>query len=130
VGIPLLPERGPGRVYGLATLVNTVGFGLILTSLVLYFTRVAHLSSAEVGLGLTISGVIGLAAGVPVGDAADRYGVRTVVRGTLLVQFLASLGYLFTRDFAGFVLVASVDMHAMNANMAADSTGRSSPTRR
>jgi hypothetical protein len=27
MGIPLLPERGPRRVYGLATLVNTVGFG-------------------------------------------------------------------------------------------------------
>ena len=118
--IPLLPERGPRRVYGLVTLVNTVGFGLILTSLVLYFTRVVHLSSGAVGLGLTISGLIGLAAGVPVGDFADRYGVRTVVRATLLVQFLASLGYLFIRDFAGFVLVASVDMLAMNANLAAD----------
>jgi hypothetical protein len=30
----------------------------------LYFTRVVHLSSGEVGLGLTISGLIGLAAGV------------------------------------------------------------------
>ena len=68
----LLPEPGPQRVYGLATLVNTFGFGLVVTSLVLYFTRVVHLGSLQVGLGLTISGLIGLVAGVPVGALADR----------------------------------------------------------
>ncbi len=47
--IPLLPEPGARRVYGFVTLVNTVGFGLIVTSMVLYFTRVMHLSSGEVG---------------------------------------------------------------------------------
>ena len=54
----LVPEPGPRRVYGLTTLVNTFGFGLVVTSLVLYFTRVVHLSNVQVGLGLTISGLI------------------------------------------------------------------------
>ena len=116
----LLPEPGPQRVYGLATLVNTFGFGLVVTSLVLYFTRVVHLGSLQVGLGLTISGLIGLVAGVPVGALADRHGPRTVVRVTFLLQFLSALGYLFIRDFAAFVVVATVDMLAMNANQAAD----------
>jgi len=116
----LLPEPGPRRVYALTTLVNTFGFGLILTSLVLYFTRVVHLSSVQVGLGLTVSSVIGLAAGVPIGALADRHGPRAVVRMTYLVQFLSGLGYLFIRDFAAFVVVATVDMLAMNANGAAD----------
>jgi len=118
--LSLLPEPGPQRVYGLATLVNTLGFGLVVTSLVLYFTRVVHLGSLQVGLGLTISGLIGLVAGVPVGTLADRHGPRTVVRATFLVQFLSALGYLFIRDFAAFVVVATVDMLAMNANQAAD----------
>ena len=90
--IPLLPEPGAQRQYGLVTLVNTLGFGLVITSMALYFTRVVHLSTVQVGLGLTISGLIGLAAGVPVGDLADRHGPRTVVRLTLLVQFLSTLG--------------------------------------
>jgi len=107
-------------VYALATLVNTFGFGLVVTSLVLYFTRVVHLGSLQVGLGLTISGLIGLVAGVPVGALADRHGPRTVVRVTFLLQFLSALGYLFIRDFAAFVVVATVDMLAMNANQAAD----------
>jgi len=116
----LVPEPGPRRVYGLTTLVNTFGFGLVVTSLVLYFTRVVHLSNVQVGLGLTISGLIGLVAGVPVGSLADRHGPRTVVRVTFLVQFLSALGYLFIRDFAAFVVIATVDMLAMNANQAAD----------
>ena len=107
-------------MYALATLVNTFGFGLVVTSLVLYFTRVVHLGSLQVGLGLTISGLIGLVAGVPVGALADRHGPRTVVRVTFLLQFLSALGYLFIRDFAAFVVVATVDMLAMNANQAAD----------
>ena len=116
----LVPEPGPQRVYALATLVNTFGFGLVVTSLVLYFTRVVHLGSLQVGLGLTISGLIGLVAGVPVGALADRHGPRTVVRVTFLLQFLTALGYLFIRDFAAFVVIATVDMLAMNANQAAD----------
>jgi hypothetical protein len=59
-------------VYGLAVLANTFGFGLVVTSSVLYFTRVVHLPVGRVGLGLTIAGLIGLAAGIPIGDLADR----------------------------------------------------------
>jgi len=120
VRIPLLPEPGARRVYGVTTLVNTLGFGLIVTAMVLYFTRVVHLSSNQVGLGMTLAGLAGLAAGVPIGDLADRHGPRAVVRGTFLVSFLATLGYLFIRDWAAFVMVATVDMLAMNANNAAD----------
>ncbi|MCW2892372.1 MAG: Major Facilitator Superfamily protein [Actinomycetia bacterium] len=118
--IPLLPEAGARRAYGLVTLVNTFGFGLIVTSMVLYFTRVMHLSSDEVGLGMTIAGLVGLIAGVPIGDLADRYGPRVVVRATFLVSFLTTVGFLLVRDFAAFVAVATVDMLAMNANGAAD----------
>jgi MFS family permease len=116
----LVPEPGPRRIYGLATLANTLGFGLIITSMALYFTRVVHLSTVQVGLGLTISGLIGLVAGVPIGDLADRHGPRTVVRATFLVSFVATIGYLLIRDFAAFLVVSTVDMLAMNANGAAD----------
>jgi MFS family permease len=79
-----------------------------------------HLSSNEVGLGMTIAGLVGLIAGVPIGDLADRYGPRVVVRATFLVSFLTTVGFLLVRDFAGFVAVATFDMLAMNANGAAD----------
>jgi MFS family permease len=118
--IPLLPEPGARRVYAFVTLVNTFGFGLIITSMVLYFTRVVHLTAVQVGLGMTIAGLVGLIAGVPIGDLADRHGSRAVVRVTFLVSFLSSLAYLFIRDWVAFVAVAAIDMLAMNANSAAD----------
>ena len=120
MNIPLLPEPGARRVYALVALVNTFGFGLIITSMVLYFTRVVHLSAVQVGLGMTIAGLTGLIAGVPVGDLADRYGPRVVVRVTFLVSCLSTVAYLFIRDWGAFVAVATIDMLAMNANSAAD----------
>ena len=118
--IPLLPEPGARRVYAFVVLANTFGFGLVITSMVLYFTRVVHLSPVQVGLGMTIAGLVGLIAGVPIGDLADRHGPRTVVRATFLVSFLSTVAYLFIRDWAAFVAVAAIDMLAMNANSAAD----------
>jgi hypothetical protein len=41
----LVPSAGPERIYGLSMLVNMFGFGLIFTSMTLYFTRVVHLST-------------------------------------------------------------------------------------
>jgi MFS family permease len=120
MNIPLLPEPGARRVYAFAALVNSFGFGLIVTSMVLYFTRVVHLSAVQVGLGMTIAGLTGLIAGVPVGDLADRYGPRVVVRATFLVSFLSTVAFLFIRDWGAFVAVATIDMLAMNANSAAD----------
>jgi predicted MFS family arabinose efflux permease len=115
----LVPDPGPRRIYGLATLVNTVGFGLIITSSVLYFTRVVHLSTHQVGLGLTVAGLVGLVASVPIGDLADRHDPRQVVRVTMLVEGLATFGYLIIHNFVGFLVVATVDMLGMNASQSA-----------
>src|SRR5436309_14953552 len=72
----LVPEPGPRRVLAVGTLVNAFGFGLVFTSMTLYFTRVLHLSNGLVGLGLTIAGLIGMFGGVPIGHLADRLGPR------------------------------------------------------
>jgi predicted MFS family arabinose efflux permease len=105
--MPWPSSRGPLPLID-DVFLNTFGFGLIITSMVLYFTRVVHLSAVQVGLGMTIAGLIGLIAGVPVGDLADRHGPRVVVRVTFLVSFLATLAYLFIRDWDAFVAVATI----------------------
>jgi MFS family permease len=86
----------------------------------LYFTRVVHLSTGRVGVGLTIAGLIGLASGVLAGDLADRYGPREVLCGAMAVQFLTIFSYIFIRNFVGFLIVVSLDMLAMTATMAAE----------
>jgi len=116
----LVPERGPKRVYAAATLATTFGFGLIMAASALYFTRVVHLSTAQVGTGLTIAGLVGLVAGVPAGDLADRHGPREVMRAAMVLQFLTTLSYVFLRDLPGFLVVATLDMLAMTASTAAE----------
>ncbi|WP_305070406.1 MFS transporter [Micromonospora parastrephiae] len=72
-----LPPPGRLRTLSLATLANTVGTGLWVTGAALYLTRVVGLSPTEVGLGLTLAGLVGLTASVPLGGLADRRDPRT-----------------------------------------------------
>src|SRR5690348_12508644 len=99
----LVPEPGPQRVYGWATLVNTIGFGLYLPSVILYLTQVLHLPSAQVGLGLTVSGMVALLVAIPAGDMADRLGPREMVRWTTILQAVSSFAYLFIHGFGEFL---------------------------
>jgi MFS family permease len=92
---------------------------MFMTSSVLYFTRGLHLPTAEVGLGLTIAGLIGLLAGIPIGDLADRRGPREVVLITMLVLAVTMTCYVFISDFAVFAVVVTADMLATSASNAA-----------
>ncbi|MEU4197937.1 MFS transporter [Kribbella sp. NPDC026611] len=104
----LLPAPGPMRPLALATLLSRVGNGLLMTISVLYFNRVVGLSIAQIGLGLTIAGLFGLAAGIPFGHLADRRGPRTLfVILSLLMSLLAVL-YLVIGTFWQFLVVATV----------------------
>jgi len=41
----LIPDPGPQRIFGLASLINCFGGGLVLTAMTLFFTHVVHLST-------------------------------------------------------------------------------------
>lgn len=97
-----------------------LGFGLVMTATPLYATRIVGLSAGQVGVGMTIAGLIGLLAAIPMGDLADRRGPREVVRAAILAQALAAVAYLFIHSFAEFVAVTTVSMLSMNAGMSAD----------
>jgi hypothetical protein len=60
---PALPE-GHLRILSYATFANTVGPGLWTAGVALFLTRSAGLPAAAVGAGLTVAGIIGLAASV------------------------------------------------------------------
>lgn len=118
--ISLVPEPGPRRPYALSVLVTMFGFGLVMTAMPLYATRIVGLSARQVGLGMTIAGLIGLLAAIPMGDLADRRGPRQVVRAAILVQALTAASYIVIHGFAEFVVVTTVSMLSMNAGMSAD----------
>jgi MFS family permease len=116
----LVPERGPRRPYALSVLVTMFGFGLVMTATPLYATRIIGLSTRQTGLGMTIAGLIGLLAAIPMGDLADRRGPREVVRAAILVQAVCAACYIFVHGFGEFVAVTTVSMLSMNAGMSAD----------
>jgi MFS family permease len=113
----LVPQSRDQRVYLLAVLINVYGTGLIITAMTLYAIKVVHLTAARSGLALTIAGLVGLLAAMPMGRLADRRGPRDVARLALLLLGVAAASYVFlAHGFVSYLLVAIVDGSALSAS--------------
>ncbi|MGW6200099.1 MFS transporter [Kribbella sp. NPDC055110] len=104
----MLPPAGAPRDLAMAQLANAVGDGAFVVTSALFFTRVVGLSTAEVGLGLTIAWLVGFLAGVPLGNLADRRGARGTAVLLALTTATAVASFLVVRSFAGFLIAAIV----------------------
>ncbi|MFE9957754.1 MFS transporter [Micromonospora sp. NPDC005299] len=113
-----IPPPGRLRTLSLATLANTVGSGLWLTGGALYLTRDVGLSPASVGAGLTLAGLVGLTASVPLGALADRRDPRTIRALLQLGQAIAAAAYLLVGSFPVFLAVAVLEMLLASGNLA------------
>ncbi len=96
------------KVLAAATLVNTFGNGLFLTTSVLFFTRSVGLPPVRVGLGLTVAGIVGLAAGIPLGDLSDRLGARGTYIALLTLEGIGIGLFGFVHSFPLFLAVVCV----------------------
>lgn len=90
------------------SLVNTTGSALWFTSSVLYLTRSAGLSPAQVGAGLAVAAVVSLVASTPMGYLADTRGPRFMQAFFYLLLGALYLAMLAVHSVAAFVLVASL----------------------
>ncbi|MER7587592.1 MFS transporter [Micromonospora sp. NPDC127501] len=113
-----LPPPGRLRTLSLATMANTVGTGLWVTGAALYLTRSVGLTPTEVGLGLTVAGLVGLTASVPLGGLADRRDPRALRAVLQLAQAAVAAAYLLVGSFPVFVLVATMDALLVSGNLA------------
>lgn len=107
------------RVLILASFVNRVGNGLFNTASALYFTLVVQLPAAQVGVALTVAGLIGLLAGIPGGHLADRRGPRTVMMLALAVQAAAMSALVCVDSWTALAVIATIDQLAASAGGAA-----------
>jgi hypothetical protein len=128
-----VPERGPFRVMAAGVLVTTAGEGAWYTSWAIYFTTVAGLRAAAVGVGLVIAGAVGLAAATPVSALADRLGPRDLLVFLVTVDGLSMAAFTLVRSFWLFVLVSVINTAADRASTGVKTAyvaGLSSPTTR
>ncbi|MEU8223912.1 MFS transporter [Kribbella sp. NPDC048915] len=104
----MLPPAGAPRDLAMAQLASSVGDGAFVVTSALFFTRVVGLSTAQVGLGLTIAWLVGFLAGVPLGNFADRRGARGTAVLLALTTAAAVASFLAVRSFTGFLAAALV----------------------
>lgn len=62
-----LPATRESKIIALNALVGSVGTGMFLAGSALYFTRFAGLTETQLGVGLALAGIVGLATTVPMG---------------------------------------------------------------
>lgn len=103
-----VPPPGPPRVLAAAQLSSTLGNGVFYVCSALYFTRIVGISATQLGLGLTIAGAVGMAAGMPLGHLADRFGPRRTASLLSVGAGLASATYLVVGSLLPFVMTACV----------------------
>ncbi|MFY1620619.1 MFS transporter [Micromonospora sp. WMMD736] len=117
-GVSPLPPPGRLRTLALATLANSVGAGLWLTGAALYLTRDVGLSAVQVGTGLSVAGLVGLTASVPLGALADRRDPRTLRAALQVLQAAVAATYLLVDSFPVFLVVAVLELLLASGNLA------------
>jgi MFS family permease len=130
----LVPETGPKRAFAAATFVTKIAMGLFITGAVLFFTRSVGLPVYQVGFALGAAGLIGLAAGIPVGHLADRYGPRMIFQLALVAQALAVASLVLVHSIPTLIACLCVAEFAVSASNAARgpltrAVGAPNPTR-
>lgn len=101
-----VPEPGPLRALAAATLVNSFGGGLWMTSSALFLTRSVGLSVGETGLALTLAALVSLVVSTPMGYLSDRLGPRGVLIGGLTGLGVLTTALTQVTSFASFLAVA------------------------
>ncbi|MFD7097401.1 MFS transporter [Streptomyces xanthophaeus] len=102
------PAAVKGGVAFLAIgLIDAIGTGMYLAGSALFFTTVVGLTAAQVGIGLSIAGVLGLAAQPVIGWLADRWTPRRLLAFLNIYRAVGFTAYVFADDFLSFLLIAA-----------------------
>ncbi|MEV6209043.1 MFS transporter [Kitasatospora sp. NPDC051914] len=101
-----VPATAAGRSFAVTSLINAIGTGLYLAGSAVFFVRSVGLTTAQVGLALAVSGVVGFLTTVPIGALADRFGAKPTL---IVLQLWRAGGFValaFAHGMVGFVAVS------------------------
>lgn len=104
----LLPEDALSRQLVVRSVLSAFGTGAFLTGSAFYFTRIVGLSAQQVGLGLTIGGVVAFLLGVPLGKVVDRRGPRGVWLVSAAATAAVFASWPLVGSFAAFLVLTVV----------------------
>jgi hypothetical protein len=71
-----LPPTPLARKLSVQSVLFAVGEGVFLTGSAVFFTQIVGLSAGQVGIGLTVAGIVSFTFSVPLGKLADRVGPK------------------------------------------------------
>src|SRR5580704_12768119 len=94
----------PGLVGAL--FIDAVGTGMFLPFSLLFFQATTPLPLARIGLGLSVAALVRIPVTIVAGPLTDRFGPRTAVIASQLLQAAGFAGYLFVHGFWQLVAAA------------------------
>lgn len=106
-GLRAAPSRLLPRLVAV-NLLASIGFGMYAAGSALFFTRHVGLPVSQVGLGLTVAGLVWLPLSIHLGRFCDRVGARraTLIMGMCQVVLLLAATQI--RAFAAFIVAVSL----------------------
>lgn len=120
----LLPPTPLARSLSVQSILSATGEGAFLTGNAVFFTQVVGLSAAQVGLGLTLAGIVSFFFAIPLGRLTDRVGPQRIWAVTAMVQAVL---YLFWPLASGFLSFLAITV-ALELVMTASRSGRGAYT--
>lgn len=104
----IVPPTSLERRLTVQSILSAFATGSFLTGTAVFFTKIVGLSAAQVGLGMSISGVVVLACSVPLGKVTDRLGAQRMwVLGSAIEAILYFI-WPWLDGFWTFTLMLSV----------------------
>jgi MFS family permease len=99
----LIPPTPLSRRLATQSLLFATAEGTFLTGSAVFFTEVVGLRAAQVGLGLTIAGVVSFLVAYPAGKVTDRLGPKRMWAVGALLAALMFAAWPFIGGFTGYV---------------------------
>jgi MFS family permease len=116
----ILPPTKLERDLALQCVLSAFATGSFLTGTAVFFTQIVDLSGAQVGLGMSVAGVVTLLLSLPLGRLSDRVGAKPLWATASLVEAVLYLAWPLAGGMLSFIALLSL----LAAISSAGNTGR------
>lgn len=93
------------RRLALAQLINTAGFGMVMATVAIYYTRFLHFTNHQLSIALAAGAAAAVTASLPAGHFADRVRPRPFIAAGAVTLAACAFAPVFIRSFTGFVVL-------------------------